>query len=51
MYSRPGKSTINNYLCFNKDPQEYENVRLTLVKRREKRIRDSEKNYNQSPAD
>lgn len=42
MYSRRGKSTINNYLCFSKDPEEIENKRAELVKLRARRLRKDE---------
>jgi len=38
MYSRRGKSTINNYLCFSQDPDEIARRRAQLVRQREGRL-------------
>ena len=38
MYSRRGKSTINTYLCFSRDPEEMARRRKELLRQREERI-------------
>eukprot|EP00347_Sterkiella_histriomuscorum_P000795 403374475 len=43
MYSRRGKSTINNYLCFTKNPEEIQSQRHLLVRNREKRMAQEER--------
>ena len=43
MYSRRGKSTINHYLCFTKNPEEIANQRKMLVQNREQRLMQQER--------
>ncbi|CDW89399.1 UNKNOWN [Stylonychia lemnae] len=48
MYSRRGKSTINHYLCFTKNPEEIQNQRHLLVQKRQQRIAQQERGTTKS---